>query len=120
MSVTLNTDRLAHTLPDVPVLIVSEAVRECLNNASYHCLGAAVTVKAASLEGVLVVTVNDNGPGCNPEEVMATWALKENAIHLVETAGGGYSVESARGIGTTVRLTFPLPGQPAASRPNLL
>ncbi len=108
VSVSLDTGALADDLDGVPVLVVAEAVRECLNNASYHSYGSAVTATAGSADGVLTVTVHDDGPGCNPEQVMAAWALKQNAVHLVEAAGGAYVVESGPAGGTTVRLTYPL------------
>jgi hypothetical protein len=114
MPVALDTRELADELHGVPVLVVAEAVRECLNNASFHSYGSAVAATASSAGGALVVTVHDDGPGCNPEQVMAAWALKQNAVYLVEAAGGGYTVESgAPGSpgGTTVRLTYPLGGQ---------
>jgi hypothetical protein len=110
MPVRLDVEGLAGNLPGVPALVVAEAVRECLNNAAYHCYGSAVTVTAVcpSTDSTLTVTVHDDGPGCNPEQVMASWALKQNAVHLVEAAGGGYAVDSGPGGGTTIRLTFPI------------
>jgi signal transduction histidine kinase len=111
MSVTLDTRALIDELKGVPVLVVVEAVRECLNNASYHCYGSTVTATATSANGDLVVTVHDDGPGCNPDQVMAAWALKQNAVYLVEAAGGRFTVESGPATGTTVRLSYPLSGQ---------
>lgn len=108
MAITVDTEALTGELPGVPVLVVAEAVRECLNNASYHSYGSAVTTIATSANGALTVTIHDDGPGCNPEQVTAAWALKQNAVHLVEAAGGAYCVESGPTGGTTIRLTYPL------------
>jgi hypothetical protein len=108
VQVTTDTRSLASALPGVPIRVIADAVRECLNNASYYSYGSPVTVQAASTRRGLTVSVTDSGPGCYPQRVMAAFALKQNAIHLVEVAGGGYCVESTATTGTTVRLTFPL------------
>jgi len=116
MAVSLDISGLRPATDGTPVLVLAEAVRECLNNASFHGGGGAVAVTVSSSDATLTVTVADDGPGCNPARVMAAWALKQNAVHLVEAAGGAYGVESAPGRGTTVRLTFPLGAAGAAAR----
>jgi len=105
---TVDMSNLGGPLVGVPVLIMTEAVRECLNNASYHAFGSPVTVTAASTESVLAITVSDAGPGCEPEQVITAWERKNNAVHQVEVAGGSYQVVSRPGGGTIVRLSFPL------------
>jgi hypothetical protein len=104
---TLDTHRLGRELPGLPALVMAEAVRECLNNASYHAYGSAVTVTAAAHAGVVTVRVDDSGPGCNPARVIAAWARKQNAVHQVEAAGGAYEVDSGPH-GTLVSLSYPL------------
>jgi signal transduction histidine kinase len=106
----LDTSRLGPRLPGLPALVMAEAVRECLNNASYHAYGSAVTVTASAHAGVVTVSVRDDGPGCNPARVMAAWAHKQNAVHQVEAAGGAYEVRSGPR-GTLVSLRYPVSGE---------
>jgi hypothetical protein len=115
MPLTLDTRGLGRELPGLPALVVAEAVRECLNNASYHAYGSAVTVTASTHDGVVTISVHDSGPGCNPARVMAAWARKQNAVHQVEAAGGAYAVDSGPR-GTVVSLSYPLLGRSGLGR----
>jgi hypothetical protein len=110
VALTLDTRRLGPRLPGLPALVMAEAVRECLNNASYHAYGSAVRVTASAEGGIVTVSVRDGGPGCDPARVMAAWARKQNAVHQVEAAGGAYEVQSGPR-GTLVSLRYPVSGE---------
>lgn len=107
----LNVD--VESLDQVPVsaprLLIAEAVRELLNNASYHAYGFPATLTARSSPEQVRVTVHNDGPGVDPAMVASAWARKQNTIHQLEAAGGSYEIQSAAGHsgGTTVTLTWP-------------
>jgi signal transduction histidine kinase len=69
--------------------------------------------------GTVSVAITDNGPGMDDERVRLVmhggFTSKENGTglglsicrHLTSSHGGIFSLESRRGVGTTVRLSFP-------------
>jgi hypothetical protein len=109
MQLTMRLDGLPKGHLPVPALVLAEAVRECVNNASYHRSGSPVWVSAGLVNGVLEIEVGNGGPGCDPRRAEAIWASKCNSIHQVMVAGGSYAVESTpTSDGTLVRLCFPM------------
>ena len=104
---TLDMSGLTGPYDGLPALTLVEAVRECLNNASYHCGAVPVAVTATRDEDAVRLVVRDEGRGCDADVVRRIWASKSNAVHQVEVAGGSYFVESGPGRGTTVTLVYP-------------
>jgi len=94
--------------PGTPALLVVEATRELLNNASYHAYGYPATLRARSSPELVEVTVHNDGPGVDPVRLRSTWARKQNTVHQLEAAGGTYQITSALGSleGTTVTLSY--------------
>jgi hypothetical protein len=103
--------------PGTPALLVVEAARELLNNASYHRYGYPASLTARGSADSIEVAVHNEGPGLDPGVLRATWARKQNTLHQLEAAGGRYHVASSPGspAGTTVTLTWP-DAEPAAAR----
>jgi hypothetical protein len=95
--------------PGVPVLLMAEAVRELLNNASYHRYGYPARLTGSATAGRVEAIVHNDGPGVEPRRLASAWALKQNTIHQFEAAGGSYQIHSAPppAIGTTVVLRYP-------------
>jgi hypothetical protein len=95
--------------PGTPALLIVEAARELLNNASYHAYGYPATLTAGCWAGRVQVTVHNDGPGIDPRALTSAWARKQNTLHQLEAAGGSYQiVSSATSLaGTTVTLTWP-------------
>ena len=91
-----------------PALLMVEATRELLNNASYHRYGYPATLTARSSPTSVEVTVHNDGPGVDPARLRSTWAGKQNTLHQLEAAGGTYHIVSAAGstYGTTITLTY--------------
>lgn len=92
-----------------PALLIVEAARELLNNASYHAYGYAATLTAGCSEGRVTVSVHNDGPGVDPIALASAWARKQNSMHTLQAAGGGYQIASSPGLltGTTVTLNWP-------------
>lgn len=94
--------------PGIPALLMAEAVRELLNNASYHRYGYPVRLTGWSSAEQAEVSVHNDGPGVDPRRLASAWALKQNIIHQFEAAGGSYHISSAPSAdGTTVALCYP-------------
>jgi hypothetical protein len=92
----------------IPALLMAEAVRELLNNASYHRYGYPARLTSWSSAKQVEVSVHNDGPGVDPRRLASAWALKQNIIHQFEAAGGSYHISSAPATdGTTVALCYP-------------
>ncbi len=105
----VDLDALYEVPTGAPTLLLSEAVRELLNNASYHAFGFPATLTARSSAQNVQVAVHNDGPGVDPVRLTSAWARKQNTLHQLEAAGGSYQVDSAAGShdGTTVTVTWP-------------
>ena len=103
---------IGRTDPDVATACFRVA-QEALTNAMRHAAASYVMVELAQMDDVLRLTITDNGCGFDVAEAEArAWdgsslgvlGMRERAA----MAGGGLTIESAPGRGTTVRATFPL------------
>ncbi len=112
MTLRVNLEALGETPTGVPTLMIAGAVRELLSNASFHAFGYPVMLTAKSSAERVQVTVHNDGPGVDAVMLESTWALKQNALHQLEAAGGRYEVHSSAGAstGTTVTLSWPAAG----------
>jgi hypothetical protein len=95
--------------PGVPALLMAEAARELLNNASYHRCGYPARLSGSSSADRVEISVHNDGPGVDPRQLASAWTLKQNTIHQFETAGGSYHICSTPtlAVGTTVVLRYP-------------
>ncbi|MBV9049613.1 MAG: GAF domain-containing sensor histidine kinase [Solirubrobacterales bacterium] len=91
-------------------LAVLRIVHEALHNAVRHARAERVSVRASrQADGVLMVEVNDDGIGFDPERAelrsrhLGLTSMEERAREL----GGRLAIRSAPGAGTTVRLEVP-------------
>jgi signal transduction histidine kinase len=84
---------------------IAFTVFEALTNVARHAHAARVTVDVDVVAGLLVADVTDDGVG--GAQPRAGSGL-QNAADRVEALGGSLSVESPRGIGTTVGAYVPL------------
>jgi signal transduction histidine kinase len=80
-------------------------VSEALTNAAKHADASSVAIEAEAVDGVLRVSVRDDGVGG------ADFAGGSGLVGLkdrVEALGGRIAVESAAGAGTSIRVELPL------------
>jgi signal transduction histidine kinase len=78
-------------------------VSEALTNATKHANGSYVSVSLAEREGVLELSVRDDGVGGADPRGSGLIGLRDR----VEALGGTIEVTSPRGAGTTVLVRFP-------------
>jgi signal transduction histidine kinase len=88
-------------------------VQEAVSNARKHAHAANIWLNVECTEDVLQVTVQDDGKGFEPNEIQASYGLRDTMgmINMRERAAmieATFSVESEVGQGTTVRLVAPL------------
>ena len=90
--------------------MVFRIVQEALTNVVRHADASKAVVKATCGDGIVVVTVDDDGKGIEPERLLNrdSWGLLgmyERSRHF----GGDLRITGAPGQGTRVVLRLPLP-----------
>ena len=129
-----------------PVLIVREQLQQVLlnlilnagqairgNGAHVGAPGAAIRITTQQVNGFVVVTVADTGPGIEPEKLRTLFqpfrTTKEGGLgiglfqckRILEAHRGTIHIESEVGRGTRVRIELPVaatPGPSIAARPK--
>jgi signal transduction histidine kinase len=98
--------------PELPARVQAEVLRivqEAMNNVRKHADATVVRVSAATEDGSLRITVNDNGRGFAPEQPTRGFGLL-SMRERAELIGAALRVESAARDGTRVSLDLPLGG----------
>jgi signal transduction histidine kinase len=81
---------------------------EALQNIAKHAPAAAATVRLTGTDGLLVLEVEDDGPGYDPAGATAGQG-RQNMTDRVGAVGGSLRVDSQGGRGTLVRAEVPVP-----------
>lgn len=98
-----------------------QVVLNLLSNAAKHTQDGQITLSARDMDNMVEVAVADTGEGIAPERLPGLFRRYASdsapdshglglfiAAQIVEAHGGGISIESAPGKGTTVRFTVPV------------
>jgi signal transduction histidine kinase len=107
--------RIGPRLPVAAETAVYYVVSEALTNAARHAKASVVAVDVAAVDGVLRVSVRDNGIGG------ADLGLGSGLVGLrdrVAALAGHMVIESPRGVGTSIRVELPLAGDALLTRPS--
>jgi signal transduction histidine kinase len=92
-------------LPERVEVAAYYVVSEALTNAAKHAKASMVRVGVETLDGVIRVSVEDDGAGgADPARGSGLVGLKDR----VEALGGALFVDSPPGAGTSVRVELPL------------
>ena len=95
-------------------IIIYRVLQEALNNISKHSKTTFVNLTLQKKEGAIEFIIQDHGQGFDLNEVLSQKnyekglglsGMKERT-HL---SGGSFLIESNKGIGTTIRASWPLP-----------
>jgi signal transduction histidine kinase len=113
--VTFREEGWAVPLDRIREAILVRALQESLHNIRKHAGATSVEVTLAWLEEEVILEVQDDGLGFDPEHLptpldghhMGLVAMRSR----VEGAGGTWSIESAPGEGTSLAVSFPLNGE---------
>jgi signal transduction histidine kinase len=104
MITTLSDER--RLPPDIETAIY-RIVQESLSNAVKHSGATRVEVTTVERPGAVVVTIEDDGRGFDPDEVDPTrWGLS-GMRERASLFGGDVRIQSAIGMGTSVTLVIP-------------
>jgi signal transduction histidine kinase len=103
-------------LPEEHKTCVYRVVQEALNNCAQHAQAGAVQVCVRQRAGQILVTVQDDGSGFDPQRVrgLGLLGMEERARHL----GGAFHIDSQPGRGTLLRVTLPLACMPETAKPE--
>jgi two-component system, NarL family, sensor histidine kinase UhpB len=111
LHITVEADEVAGELPPEAELATYRIVQEALSNVLRHAQATRAAVRVAREADRLVVTVDDDGRGFDPQRIMSTeggglglFGMNERAGYL----GGRVQVTSTPGTGTRVRAEIPL------------
>lgn len=96
------------TLPDRHQTCVYRVIQEALTNCVRHARAQAITVRMTAADGVLRISVTDDGVGFDTRAVHGGLGLR-GIEERVNEIGGALRIRSAPGQGTT--LAMELPGQ---------
>jgi signal transduction histidine kinase len=113
--VTFSEDGGVVSLDRIREAILVRALQESLHNIRKHAGATSVEVTLTWLEDEVILEVQDDGSGFDPEELPAS--LDGHHMGLVamrsrvEGVGGTWSIESAPGEGTSLAVSFPLDGE---------
>jgi len=94
--IKLQLSKMGRRLPQQTEVIAYRLVQECFNNIGKHAQAAHVNISLTSTDGVLKLTVEDNGVGFNIDEALE----KRESFGLsgmrerVALLGGKFQVES--------------------------
>ncbi len=94
-------------LPDDVAAAVYFCCLEAIQNATKHGRSGQIVVDVSEADGTVVFSVTDDGAGFDPSSTVAGSGLG-NLSSRVSVLGGDVTVESAPGIGTTVRGWLPV------------
>jgi signal transduction histidine kinase len=100
-------------VPTTVKTVVYRVMQEALNNISRHSNGSLVRITLEKTEGVTEFIIEDNGKGFDLNAVLALKG-SERGLGLAgmkertQLSGGTFLLESAEGVGTTIRASWPV------------
>jgi signal transduction histidine kinase len=94
--------------------VMYRVLQEALNNISKHSKTTLVNISLQKRGGAVEFIIQDHGQGFDSNAVLSLQSYEKGLglsgmkerTHL---SGGSFSIESTKGIGTTIRLSWPLP-----------
>ena len=100
-------------VPDSLRIVIYRLLQEALNNMAKHSQANLVHLVLERMDENIEMKVMDNGVGFEMEEVRSEERSKvglglASMKERVKLSGGSFSVESKKGVGTTVRASWPL------------
>jgi signal transduction histidine kinase len=116
VAVTIEAKTLQNRLPGEIEIILFRIAQEAMSNVARHSQAGRLHIHLAQHNGEVSMTISDDGRGFDLASVTAVpdpmrglglAGMQERA----SLAGGEVNITSARGQGTTVQVTVPVPGE---------
>lgn len=100
------TSEVPEELPEDHKTCIYRVVQEALHNCAKHAQASAVNVSVHGQNGKLLLSVQDDGSGFDPQRVrgLGLLGMEERVRHL----GGTFEVDSRPGCGTMLKILLPL------------
>jgi signal transduction histidine kinase/ligand-binding sensor domain-containing protein len=99
-------------------LALYRVAQEALGNAVKHAAPTRIAVRLARQALDVVLTVTDDGRGCDPERITQGGLGLINMRERARQLGGTFEVDSRPGRGTTVRVAVPFRARRASPSPG--
>lgn len=91
--------------------VLYRVAQEALTNVTRHARANVVTVRIQRADNTVRLTVHDNGRSFRPDRLLASPTTQRLGLlgmrERVEMVGGRFTIESARGQGTTIQAEIP-------------
>jgi PAS domain S-box-containing protein len=100
-------------VPDSLKTVIFRIMQEAMNNIAKHSKATLVSLSLRKSDSKMELTIMDNGRGFDPDEAFGRKGA-EGGLGLpgmrerAQLSGGGFSLESGDGAGTTIRAAWPL------------
>jgi signal transduction histidine kinase len=102
----------ADAIPKSMAITLFRIVQEGLNNIIQHAGAKHVTLELAAVDDKYAITLTDDGRGFDPDSARDRWPHGIMGMQQrVRALGGKFSLQSAPGKGTTLRVTVPAANQ---------
>jgi len=101
---------------------IYRVAQEALNNVARHAKSSQTEVTVRCIDGLIYMIITDNGQGFDVARTPDAKKPKRLGLlgmrERIEMIGGTFSLESAPGKGTTIRVEIPPESPPAKSAPS--
>ncbi len=102
-------------VPDLLKITIFRIVQEATGNALKHAKADRLRVRLKSQEGALILLIEDNGQGFDPELGLSQHAFGsglglQSMQERAELSGADYALTAAPGQGTRIEVLWPKPG----------
>ncbi len=101
----LDIDEIPELPPDAQIALY-RIVQEALNNATKHSQASLVRITARREQGMICLTIEDNGKGFNPESAPLSSLGLKMMRERADGVGASIQLESTVGGGTRVTVTW--------------
>ena len=107
LQITVNAVGITQRVENSKEIQLFRIIQELLTNVIKHAKASEVTVQFTEDEDELIIMVEDNGIGFDPEKNYDGMGLN-NIRQRVSRTGGQLNIDSAPGNGTTVIINVPM------------
>jgi signal transduction histidine kinase len=107
--IDLSENDVPHSLKTV----IYRVCQEAMNNIAKHSKANLVTFSLRKNNGPIELTIQDNGQGFDMKDISSMESYKRgmglsSMRERAETLGGSFTIESAKGSGTIIRVSWPI------------
>ena len=104
-------------IPDSLKTVIYRISQEALNNIAKHGKADLVTLTLQKTGDPIELVIQDNGQGFDAEKTLSKESYKRglglsSMRERAELSGGSFNIESVRGKGTTIRVSWPIEQAP--------